>query len=162
VSRRPHVVAISGLDAAALTSLTAEAVPDHITALGNKDAAVRQKAARSLWQIGTYASVATPALLEAAKDPDPHVRHCAAQALGRTSQPTSDAVPVLTAALRDREVEVRAAAAASLAEVWWASKGPPPSAGRGQAPRAPPAKLSPETAAAAGPAIPVLTETLAD
>ena len=36
VSRRPHVVAISGLDPASLTSLTAEAVPGHITALGHE------------------------------------------------------------------------------------------------------------------------------
>jgi HEAT repeat protein len=163
-SRRPHVVAMPGLDAAALTSLTAEAVPGHVAALGHADGTVRQKAAKALWQIGASASAATPALLEAAKDPDPQVRYWAAKALGRTSQRTSDAVLVLTAALQDQEAEVRATAAASLAEIWWASSGTPAAAGRGgeQAPRAPSVQLSPETAAAAGPAVPALTETLAD
>src|SRR5690349_4515581 len=88
-SRRPNVVAIAGVDAAALNDLTAEAVPRHVTALGHADAAVRQKAAKALWQIGTSAPAATPALLGVAKDPDPQVRHWAAKALGRTSQQTS-------------------------------------------------------------------------
>src|SRR5262245_44565780 len=51
--------------------LTSQAVPGHIEALRHADAVARKKAATALWQIGSYAKAATPALREAAKDPDP-------------------------------------------------------------------------------------------
>src|SRR6516225_9907291 len=68
---------------------TVAAVPIHINALQDQDAAVRKKAVTSLWLIGPEASVATPALLVALEDPDDGVRQAAAKALGRTSPGTS-------------------------------------------------------------------------
>src|SRR5437870_6468918 len=71
---------LPGLDK---TSLTSQAVPEHLKALSSPDAAVRKKAAWSLWQIGENAPQATPDLIRVAKDPAPEVRAEAAQALGR-------------------------------------------------------------------------------
>src|SRR5262245_51647580 len=71
------------------------AVPGHVEALQAADAAAREKAATTLWQIGAAARQATPALLQAAQDTDPRVRAAAVKALGRTGQETQDAVPAL-------------------------------------------------------------------
>jgi HEAT repeat protein len=107
-----------------VSSLTPEAVPVHVKALADKDAAQRQKAARALWQIGPRAKAATPALLGAVKDPDAEVRALAAKALGPVSEGTADAVPSLVEALKDPQADVRREAAASLAEIWRADQRP--------------------------------------
>jgi HEAT repeat protein len=107
-----------------VSALTPKAVPDHVKALADKDVAVRQKAARALWQIGAYAKTATPALLLAAKDPVPEVREMAAKALGTVSEGTPDAVPTLVEALEDSQTGVRGAAALSLAHIWLVDKRP--------------------------------------
>src|SRR5947209_440434 len=64
-----------------VSSRTAAAVPLHIDALQARDAAIRKKAATSLWLIGSEAKEATPALLVALEDPDAGVRQAAAKAL---------------------------------------------------------------------------------
>jgi HEAT repeat protein len=111
---------LPGLDTSAVTGA---AIPRHVTELKNEDAAVRQKAAWSLWQTGPAAREATPALAEAVGDPDPEVRAMAAKALGQVSAGTPDAVPTLTRAVQDKDPGVRAAASKSLAEIWKADTG---------------------------------------
>src|SRR5436309_1555747 len=101
---------------------TVAAVPFHIEALQEVDAAIRKKAATSLWLIGPEASAATPALLVALEDPDGGVREAAAKALGRCSSGTPAAIPGLAAALKDQHAEVRAATAGAFAERWVAEK----------------------------------------
>ena len=108
----------SSLPGTDLSRFHPSAVPTHVEALKAADAAAREKAATTLWQIGAAARQATPALVQAAQDADPRVRAAAVKALGRTGQETQDAVPTLTEALRDDHAEVRAAAATSLAEIW--------------------------------------------
>jgi HEAT repeat protein len=107
-----------------VSALTPKAVPEHVKALADKDAAVRKKAAWALWQIGAYASNATPALLPVVKDPAPEVREMAAKALGTVSEGTPDAVPTLVEALADPETGVRTTAALSLANIWLVDKRP--------------------------------------
>ena len=107
-----------------VSSLTPEAVPGHVQALAEKDAARRQGAARALWQIGPRAKAATPALVGAVKDSDAEVRALSAKALGSVSEGTADAVPTLVEALKDPQAGVRLAAAASLAQIWRADKRP--------------------------------------
>jgi HEAT repeat protein len=101
---------------------TVAAVPLHIEALQDRDAAIRKKAATSLWLIGPEASAATPALLVALLDPDDGVRQAAARALGRSSSGTPAAIAGLVAALKDKNAEVRAAAAGAFAEIWVAEQ----------------------------------------
>src|SRR5438270_11888480 len=90
-----------------VSSRTVAAVPLHIDALQSRDAAIRKKAATSLWLIGPEASAATPALLVALADPDEGVRQAAARALGRCSSGTPAAIPGLVTALKDKHAEVR-------------------------------------------------------
>src|SRR5947209_15021673 len=80
---------------------TAAAVPLHIDALQDGDAAIRKKAATSLWLIGPEAREATPALLVALLDTDNGVRQVAARALGRSSSGIPAAIAGLVAALKD-------------------------------------------------------------
>jgi HEAT repeat protein len=156
---------LPGRDGAGLTS---QDVPDHIEALRHADAATRKRAATALWQIGSYARAATPALRDAAKDPDPEVREAAVKALGLTSQGTTDAVPVLVEALRDKQAEVRAAAGGALAELWATENAGRRRAPGGGGPGGSPSpgaslpRLGPQSEAAAQAAVPVLTEALRD
>src|SRR5438876_6686716 len=94
-----------------ISGRTVAAVPLHVHALQDPDAAIRKKAATSLWLIGPEASEATPALLVALKDSDAGVRQAAAMALGRTSPGTAAVIGGLMAALKDKNAGVWAAAA---------------------------------------------------
>src|SRR4051794_2610800 len=80
----------SSLPGTDLSRFHPSAVPAHVKALKDADPAAREKAAKTLWQIGAAGREATPALLEAAKDSDPRVRATAVKALGRTGQETQD------------------------------------------------------------------------
>ncbi|MFL5241018.1 MAG: HEAT repeat domain-containing protein [Gemmataceae bacterium] len=167
---------LPGID---LSHLQRGAIAGHIESLRSQDAPARKKAAAILWQMGTDAKEATPALLEVAKDSDPQVREAAVKALGRTGQGTQDAIPALIEALKDDEAAVRAAAARSLAESWrLGATGRPgaarPPAGRGSpaerpeqpaangAPGPSPNKLPPAYEGLAQKAVPVLTKDLHD
>src|SRR6266404_6202823 len=101
---------------------TVAAVPLHINALQDSDAAIRKQAATSLWLIGPEASQATPVLLVALHDSDDGVRQAAARALGRCSPGTPVALAALVTALKDKHAEVRAAAAGAFAEMWVTEK----------------------------------------
>ncbi len=163
-----------------IRALAPGAVPGHVQALKSADAASREKAALSLWKIGTFAQAATAPLLEAAQDPDPQVRRAVAKALGRTGQRTQDAIPGLLECLKDDHADVRAAAATALAETW---RWKPPTEGSGaERPPAdrdqtaerrgegrsnpsegpPPTRLAPRYEALARKAVPLLTAALRD
>jgi HEAT repeat protein len=101
---------------------TVAAVPVHINALQDRDAAIRKKAATSLWLIGPEAIEATPALLVVLEDPDDGVRQAAARALGHCCPGTPAVIAGLVAVLKDKHAEVRAAAAGAFAEIWAAEK----------------------------------------
>jgi hypothetical protein len=73
-------------------------------ALETDDAAVRQKAARGLAQIGHSHEIVVPALIRALPDRDPLVRLSVSNALGRIGQP---AVPFLVDALNTEDTELR-------------------------------------------------------
>src|SRR6516165_8478974 len=106
-AKPPSETTAQGLDT---SDFSTQAIPRHIEALKSNDAAVRQKAAKALWQIvpGTRESIT--ALIAAAKDADPAVREMAAKALGPSSEGSLEAVPTLLAALKDQEAGVRAEA----------------------------------------------------
>lgn len=68
--------------------------------LQDRDARVRQQAAKTLAEFGTEQ---VPALAEALRDASPEVRREAAQALGKIGPAASAAVPALIAAIDDSE-----------------------------------------------------------
>ena len=154
---------LPGLDT---SGRSAAAVPQHLQALQNGDAAARKAAAFALWQIGPYAQDAAPALLAVASDPDPEVREAVVKALGRTAQGNQEAVRRLVEALKDEKGDVRAAAATALFELWVAEKSSslPAASRQGKTgnPAATAKPFSPEAEQGVRAAVPVLRKTLKD
>jgi HEAT repeat protein len=92
------------------------AVPDEtvrrlVKDLGDKDTAVRRKAAGALVKRGKDARAAVPALVRALNDADESVRADCARALGKVGAP---AVPALVEAAGDKEVRTRRGAVLAL------------------------------------------------
>jgi len=102
------------------------AVPMLISALKNRDAGLRLRAAEALGRIGEHSpQQRTPlinrgvvaALASALKDPDYRVRAAAAAACSRVGPQASAASPELVASLRDPEAVVRLAALRALGRI---------------------------------------------
>ncbi len=87
--------------------------------LGLKDPAPekREKAALSLWSMGSDASPATAALATALGDADPRVRQRAAEALSAIGLDSREAAPALRVAVQDSSPVVRSAALGALVRV---------------------------------------------
>src|SRR3712207_355505 len=82
-------------------------VDEWISALKDKDAPTRVRAALALGRMGTKAKAAVPALQEALKDENSSVRGRAAVALWRIDRPLKVVLPGLLAARHDPEESVR-------------------------------------------------------
>ena len=79
----------------ALRRFGQSAVPSLIRALGAKDAATREKAARALSGIGEAAAEASPPLIQALRDGDADVRLAVAKALWSITKEAQKVVPAL-------------------------------------------------------------------
>ncbi|MBL9122522.1 MAG: HEAT repeat domain-containing protein [Planctomycetaceae bacterium] len=75
------------------------AVPALLTAMENRDPAVRARAAQAFARMGPEASAAVPALTRALQDRDPDVRKSAARALGQIGPAAESAIPALAVAM---------------------------------------------------------------
>src|SRR5947209_8306982 len=90
------------------------AVPDLISALKDKDAAVRASAAEALWSLGPDAHEAVPHLVPLLNDKDAGVRLNAAGALGDIGPQAAASLPALRQTLKDNDPYVRAQAATAI------------------------------------------------
>ena len=92
----------------------ADAAPDLIKAMADKDDNIRRKAAYSLGRIAASPKKTIDVLLAAFKDPHEDVRQAASDALAKFGK---DAVPGLLEALKDTDVKVRLQAARAVHEM---------------------------------------------
>src|SRR5262245_51857327 len=90
-----------------------EALSPLVTALADKDPAIRAAAARGLTAAGARASTAAAALEAATRDEDAGVRIEAAAATHRL-RPNARAMVILTAGLKEQDPVLRARAAAAV------------------------------------------------
>jgi HEAT repeat protein len=88
-----------------------------LTALHDRDPAVRHKAATKLGNIGASDPAVVPALIGAVKDPDPKVRSEVILSLLKIGPAAKDSVPALTEALKDPDAKVRQYAEKALVQV---------------------------------------------
>lgn len=96
------------------TPAASASVPALVAALKDADPLAREKAAKSLGEMGPAAAAAIEPLIATFTDPDIYLRGAAAVALGRIG---AAAVPALTRALADPNGEVRWSAAIALGRV---------------------------------------------
>jgi len=85
--------------------------------LRDKEPFVRERAARVLGHMGSYASATVPAMTKALEDSDPRVRVGVASTLGGIGRKAAPAIPALTARLKDKSPDVRRAAKWALKEI---------------------------------------------
>jgi HEAT repeat protein len=100
------------------------ATPALVTALGDNSATVRHRAAWALSLMGPEAGAAVPALTDALGDKNEKVRNLAATALGEIGPPAQPACPALVKALSDPDSTVRKQAAQALKRLGPVAAGP--------------------------------------
>lgn len=103
--------------AGALVKLGAKAIPALVVALSDKDATVRELAARSLGAIGPMATPSVDALASALSDRAAKVRAASGWALSEIGPKAALAVGALAGALSDEDAEVRMHAVRALGAI---------------------------------------------
>jgi len=97
-----------------MTTVHGKTVEHWVSALSDKDAKCRRKAAQVLGNVGASDPTAIPALTAALRDRDPQVRAESVLSLLKIGPAAKDAVAALTALRNDRDVTVRTYAAKAL------------------------------------------------
>ncbi len=114
-----HAVSLADVAATSLGRLGSDGNPRVITILTGlfdaDDASLRYHAAFAVWNLGSKAKSAVPALVKALKSPDIRVRRWSSDALARIGSPEDRAaLPALQAALDDENQGVRTSAAKAI------------------------------------------------
>jgi HEAT repeat protein len=99
------------------SNISKNATAEHIHTLKEGSVDARRMAAHYLWQIGSEATEAAPALIDALGDKDEEVRMEAARALGAVGMNEKKTVAALVDAVKDEKAGVRIQALAALFEL---------------------------------------------
>ena len=100
-----------------MTAAHGKTVEHWVSALNDKDAKTRRKAAEVLGNVGAIDPTVIPALTAALKDRDAKVRAEAVLSLLKIGPAAKDAVPILTDLRNDRDATVRSHAAKALQRI---------------------------------------------
>jgi HEAT repeat protein len=100
-----------------MTTVHGKSLQHWLSAMGDRDAKARRRAAEVLGNVGTVDPAIVPALISTLKDRDPQVRAEAVLALVKIGPAAEEAVPALTQACNDRDARVRAHAVKALERV---------------------------------------------
>lgn len=113
------VVALGGCSEQQPPSAGGKPIDFWVKSLDSPDAALRQKAARKLGNVGTLHEGALPSLIKALKDPEPLVRREAILAVAKFGPEAKQAIPALQQLQRNDEEDgqLRDFAAAALKKI---------------------------------------------
>jgi HEAT repeat protein len=100
-----------------VTTVHGKTLEHWVSALSDKDAKTRRKAAEVLGNVGAVDSVVVPALAAALKDRDAKVRAEAVLSLLKIGPPAREAVAALSEARTDRDATVRGHVAKALERI---------------------------------------------